>query len=1267
MASPENRASNAAPNTRKTSNTSNKSNPSTQADLIFPVVGVGASAGGLAVFTELLQHLPPDTGMAFVFVQHLAADHTSALSELLAHATEMPVQEVQNAMAVAPNQVYVIPPNTTMKLQKGLLSLEPRLRDRGRAMVIDTLFESIAIECRNKAITVILSGSNSDGTLGLAAIKEAGGIGIAQDPQDCEFSVMPQSAISSGNVDFVLAVPDIALKLIEISQHPYLGSTAAEAPQTLANEHALLGLFALLKHTMGVDFSYYKRGTLIRRIMRRMALHNLNDLAAYLLFIQDNASEIELLYHDILINVTRFFRDPGAFEALKTKVFPSILESKLPDTPIRIWVTACSTGEEAYTVAISLLEFLDDHGFQSTIQIFATDISEVAITQARLGVYPTSIEANVSPERLRRFFFPVEGGYQIGKRVRELCVFARQDMISDPPFSQLDLITCRNVLIYMEPNLQKRILPIFHYALKSSGFLMLGTSESIGEHSDLFVSTDKKNRIYGRKMALSRLNFEFTNRSTPTEPRFTAAPSGHMPWTDADLEKAADKIVVQQFAPDGVIINENLEILQFRGQLGAFLDPAPGKASLNILKIVRPSLALELRAALHQAMQPEATIGKGQINLQLGEQWRTIYIDVIPFKPPEKATPQRPELPRSEKAAYFLILFQTRELDPATDSILLSREQADERQSSQESQEIVRLSQELASTKDYLESIINSLEASNQNLKVANEEVLSSNEELQSTNEELETAKEEIQATNEELNTINEELRSRNVQLNQVNNDLTNFISSVNIPILILSGDLRIRRFTPLAEQLFNLIAGDLGRPFSHIQHNLQIANLAEITVRVIDTLNTFKQEVADTNGHWYSLQIRPYKTTDNQIDGAVISLIDIDDMKQNLFLLEESRNYANSIVETVPIPLTVLNPEFQIITSNRAFQMMFVLNRLSDAKRIFEVLPAGSEALSLREQLDAVLVRHNTVSNYEIEGVIPSLGWRTLILNACCVDGRESMILLALEDITLRKQAEQVMADDYNQKLQQQIQELQRLNQLKDDFLSTISHELKTPLTNIQMAAQMLGISLDNLDSPTARQRPPQYYLDILKDQCEQEITLVNNLLDLILLESEASSPLTCTEINLQELIAEVVKPFELKTQQHQQQLLLDIPTDLPPLTSDASLLKRILCELLHNACKYTPQGETIRLKIAPLLSTIAPPALQITLCNSGVEIPATELPQIFEKFYRIPSHDPWKQGGTGLGLALVKNLVTQLSGTITAESGNGESCFYLTFPLAL
>jgi two-component system CheB/CheR fusion protein len=1239
------------------------SNKTSQQELMFPVVGIGASAGGLAAFTELLQHLPPDTGMAFILVQHLAADHTSALSEILTRSTEMVVQEVENDMPIAPDHVYVIPPNTTMKLENSVLILEPRLPDRSKVMVIDTLFESIATECKNKAIAIVLSGSNADGTLGLAAIKEAGGISIAQDPLGCEFSIMPQSAISSGYVDFILPVADIASQLLEISKHPYLDLTSSEDLKTQENEQALLEIFALLKDAMGVDFSNYKRGTLLRRIMRRMALYNTNSLADYLLYVQENTSEVEILYHDILISVTRFFRDPGSFDALKTKVFPNILAAKLPDSTIRIWVTACSTGEEAYTIAMSLLEFLGDQGSLPNIQIFATDISEVAIAHARIGIYPVSIEANVSPERLRRFFVPVEGGYQIGKRVRELCVFARQDMISDPPFSQLDLITCRNVLIYMEPVLQKRVIPIFHYALKSTGFLMLGTSESIGEYSELFIVADKKFRIYTRKMGIPRLNVDFLPRSSQVESRFTPPHSGQVQWTDSDLEKAADKIVVQHYAPAGVIINQDLEVIHFRGQLGFFLEPTPGKATLNLLKIVRPQLALELRSAIHQAMQADA-VGKGEISLQLGDQWRTIQINVIPFQAPTQASdPAATQQP--ERDPYFLVLFQDREIDLPSEGGILAHTPASERQASKESAEIARLSQELASNKEYLESIINSLEASNQNLKVANEEVLSSNEELQSTNEELETAKEEIQATNEELNTINEELRSRNVQLNQVNNDLTNLISSVNIPILILSGDLRIRRFTPLAEQLFNLIPGDMGRPFSHIQHNLQISNLDVITAQVIDSLNTFQKEVVDTNGRWYSLRIRPYKTTDNQIDGAVISLIDIDEMKRSLVLLEESRNYANAIVETVPIPLAVLNSDYKIITSNRAFQHTFMINRPIDEQKLFEVLPEGSNVIPLRKQLDRILTHQNTISNYEIAGVIPSLGQRTLMLNACHVDGLDSMVLLALEDITMRKQAEQVMADDYNQKLQQQIQELQRLNQLKDDFLSTISHELRTPLTNIRMAAQMLEVSLDNLDSRSGKLHPPHYYLNILKEECKREISLINDLLELAFLESEINSPTPSVQINFQSRISDIIEPFESRIQEHEQKLVLQLPPDLPPLISDLHLVKRILRELLHNACKYTPQGETIRLEFVALAPTKGDPSLQITVCNSGIEIPASELPHIFDKFYRIPSHDPWKQGGTGLGLALVKSMVTQLKGTIEASSGNGETCFQLTFPL--
>lgn len=1252
----------------------------------FLVVAIGASAGGLDAFTQLLRHLPPDTGMVFVLIQHLAPDHVSSLSEILTRTTQMPVHEVQDGMAVAPNCVYVIPPNTLMTIAAGVLKLEPRQRIKGKPMPIDGFFSALATERGSQAIAIVLSGSDEDGTLGLATVKAAGGITFAQTPQSSEFGIMPQRAIASGSVDFVLPPAEIAAELVNISRHPYLRFQPKAEPSATEGE-ALSGIFTLLRTTMGVDFTYYKQGTLRRRIMRRMVLHHLERLEDYVEFLQTNPAEVENLYQDVLIRVTSFFREPGSFEALKQSVFPSIIQHKSLDASIRIWVTACATGEEAYSIAISLLEFLDNHSPLIQIQIFATDISEAAIAQARIGIYPQPLLANVSPERLRRWFVPVDGGYQIGKQVRELCVFARQDITRDPPFSQLDLISCRNVLIYLEPALQKKVMPIFHYALKPTGFLMLGSSESIGDAADLFIVADKKHRIYARKPALTSLNFNFAPSNASRLPT-VSEPAGQNPvWGDHDLEQAADQIVLKQYAPVGVVINAELEIVQFRGQTSLYLEPTPGKASLNLLKMVRSSLALELRAAIHQASQQNAPVCQTELRMQVGEQWHSVNLHVIPFAQ-TAATPDTAgeEATPDNKLCYFLVLFDSRLIAalPATATESTPPRKSRKVRQTEAEQEIARLTQELATTKEYLQSIIHSQEASNQDLKVANEEILSSNEELQSTNEELETAKEEIQATNEELSTTNEELRSRNLLLNQVNNDLKNLLSSVNIPILMVSGDLRIRRFTPMAEQLFNLIPTDVGRPLSNIQPNINAPQLVSLIATVIDTLNTYEQEVQDQTGHWYSLRIRPYKTIENQIDGAVIGLIDIDALKRNALLLEASRNHAAAIVAAVREPLLVLNASLAVITANQAFYQTFQLVPAQTEQQVFFELGQGMwNHPYLRSQLVRMLSDQTTLQDFEIDQEITGLGQRTLLLNASPIthDGMEPMILVEIADITVRRQAERLMADDYHQKLQQQVQEMERLSLLKDDFLSTVSHELRSPMTTIRMAIQMLEVGLKNPHVSETLMVQLKHYVQILNQECRRETNLINDLLDLSQLDAGVNV-LELTTIDLQTWIPVIVEPFASTIQSHQQQLQLQIPADLPTLTTHRNYLERIVSELLQNACKYTPaegvitvsasvkpaeNTEKVNLETQTALPHLPPPSLRLQVSNSGVEIPAAELTHIFEKFYRMPTHNPWEQGGTGLGLALVQRMVERLQGTITAQSTEGQTHLIVLLPFNL
>ena len=775
------------------------------------IVGVGASAGGLEAFTQLLKHLPTDTGMAFVLIQHLDPTHASLLTGLLAKTTTMPVTEVRDGMAVMTDRVYVIPPNTEMVLAGNCLKLSPRQKIHGRYLPVDRFFQSLATHRQQRAIAVVLSGADGDGALGLAAVKAAGGITFAQDLASSKFEGMPDRAIATGCVDFVMPPAAIAAKLATIGRHSYVAQMPVQPNITTrpaSEAHTLATIFTLLVRHNGIDFTGYKPATLKRRILRRMALHDLERWEEYVDYLQTHPLELDELERDLLINVTSFFRDSATFETLERQILPAIIDRQAPSEGIRIWVAGCSTGEEAYSIGICLLECLAERDLQIPIQIFATDISESAIDRARLGIYKPGMMTGVSADRLRRFFVEIEGGYQIGKAVRELCVFAKQNLIADPPFSQLDLISCRNVMIYLGAPLQKRLIPIFHYALRSDGFLMLGTSESIGNFADLFASIDKRSKIYDRKAAPRSPYLRFNSSDRALEKVKPMMPNDDDNRSNLDLQQAADRLVLDRYAPVGVTIDDDLNIVQFRGQTGAYLEPAAGKPSFNLFKMVKPELLVELRAAVHQAKQQQEIVRQVGIQLQTVAGSKQIDIEVIPFQV------------GTANKSYLLVLFQESNAPIATPPTM---SRADPANITLAAPDYLRLQQELATNREYLQAIIEEQESTNQAFQVANEEILSSNEELQSTNEELETSQEELQATNEELHTINEELNSRNSELGQLNNDLQNLLSSINIPILMLDGELRIRRFTSLAQQLFNLIPTDLGRPFSDIQPNISI------------------------------------------------------------------------------------------------------------------------------------------------------------------------------------------------------------------------------------------------------------------------------------------------------------------------------------------------------------------------------------------------------------------------------------------------------------
>jgi two-component system CheB/CheR fusion protein len=856
---------------------------------LFPIVGVGASAGGLEAFTQLLKALESETEMAYVLVQHLDPSHESALTELLAKATKMPVGQVTDATPVEPNHVYVIPPNVDMTISRGILRLTPRA-EKGHHMPIDRFLRSLAEDQGSNAIGVILSGTASDGTLGLAAIKAEGGITFAQDERSAKFDGMPQSAIAAGCVDFVLPPDAIAGELARIRAHPYLATSSSSrtAEPVPDGDSQFKDILHLLRTANGVDFSDYKPAAVKRRILRRMALHKVGELKGYVQFLRHHPAEVEALYEDILIKVTSFFRDPDAFEALKTEVFPSILKHTSPEEPIRVWVPGCSTGEETYSQAIALLEFMGNRRADIPIQLFGTDLGQGSIEKARAGIYPQSIAADVSPERLRRFFVKVEGGYRINKTIRDICVFARQNLLQDPPFSRIDVISCRNVLIYLGPVLQKRIMPIFHYALKPRGFLMLGGAEGIlGTASDLFELMDRKHKIYCRKSTASGLHFDFAASRYSTEAGNIAggkdAPQREGGVRLLDLHKEADRILLTKYAPVAVVINDDMEVLESRGHVGLYLELAPGRASFNILKMAREGLLFDLQSAISDAKKEKESVlvRKENIQIERNGELKDVNLEITPFKV------------TSNGGRHFLIMFEDARPAGGTNAAETGAGETKPSKGGKEkrSDQSSYLKQELAATKRYLHSLVEDKEASNEELQAANEEILSSNEELQSTNEELQTAKEELESTNEELHTVNEELHNRNFELTEANNDLVNLLSSVNIAMVMLGRDLRIRRVTPGGGQRFGFLLTDAGRPITNIRPNIDVPDLEQMILEVINTVSIREREVQDREGHWYSLRILPYKTLEDTVEGAVLTLVDINDLKNNLQEIKQSHD----------------------------------------------------------------------------------------------------------------------------------------------------------------------------------------------------------------------------------------------------------------------------------------------------------------------------------------------------------------------------------------
>jgi two-component system CheB/CheR fusion protein len=1015
---------------------------STPPKKLFPIVGIGASAGGLDAFTKLLRRLPVDTGMAFVLVQHLDPLHESALTEILSRATSMSVQEVTNNLRVEPNRVYAIPPNTCMEIRQGVLKLTPRSEQaRGAQRSIDSFFESLADDRADRAIGVVLSGTASDGTLGLEAIKAEGGITFAQD-ESAKFDAMPRNAVSAGCVDFVLSPAAIADELARIAKHPLVASTDASRPRlTLESdqprsaapggkrESAGIGtpgdaggrsdpealgfaaVLVLLRNHCGVDFSLYKSSTIRRRIARRMVLNRQHALENYGAFLRGNAKELDALYSNVLISVTSFFRNAEAFATLKRKVFPALLSQRGREGPVRVWTLGCSTGQEAYSIAMCFAEFSEKIVDAPKLQIFATDLNEAMLEKARHGVYAKTLARDISPERLKRFFVEEEGGYRISKTLREQVVFARQNIMSDPPFSRMDLISCRNLLIYLETGLQKKIMPAFHYALKPGGFLFLGASESVGPFVELFAAADKKQKIFSKKAAPTP-SFRMeppSGRSTPSpsgQPRRPASaerspdgPRGILGEFDAQRE--ADRLSINQFAPPGVLINGDLQVLQFRGVTDTYLKPPVGRASFDLLKMARDWLVLPLRAAINKAKREQKPVRRENVPFRQNGETRTMHLQVIPLK--------------NVKERCYLILFEgeknqapTLELESPTAS-KGGKEKSRPAAQKATLRRVTELERELAETREYLQSIQERFEVSTEELQVSSEEGQSANEELQSINEELETSKEELESTNEELTTVNEEMTNRNAELNGLNNDLTNLHVSINTAILVLGRDLTIRRFTAPAQTIFNLLPGDVGRPISGIRHNLDCRDLETFVREVIDATAVREREVRSVDGHWYSLRARPYITRENKIDGAVLVLVDIDALKLAEEEVRIGHDYADAILQEMP-PLLILDRELRVVKANKSFYRHFRVNPAQTEKQLVYDLGDGQWQIpKLRTLLEDILPRHSFFTDFEVVHTFPGLGRRTVLLHGRQLDSVQQ-IVLRVEDVTERLESRAAM-----------------------------------------------------------------------------------------------------------------------------------------------------------------------------------------------------------------------------------------------------------------
>lgn len=1191
--------------------------------LPYLVAALGASAGGLQALKELLQSLKTDTGMAFVIVTHLAADQRSYLMEITSQFTAMPVSAIEEGQRPEPNHLYVLLPNQIARLDGGVFTVQPRSSDGRHPMVIDTFFRSLAGDQKNHAIGVVLSGADSDGAAGLKTLKGEGGFALVQTPETAQHSSMPRMSIAADHVDLVVPPRELAAELNRLGaqfDHPEV-RLLEQAETPLTDEQSFAKILQIVRTSSGLDLRQYKPDTIRRRIARRMVLLRMDTLAEYLRFLQLRSDELKTLQEDVLINVTRFFRDPEFWETLSRDILPAFFRGRPTEKPIRIWCAGCSSGEEVYSMAITVLEYLIANSLETTIQIFGTDISERSVEMARNAVYPESLAGEITQDQLRRFFVKTERGYQVSKRVRDCCIFARQNLAADPPFSHIDFLTCRNVLIYFNEALQQQVIATFHYALNRDGYMLLGLSETLRDHESGFVNVDRKQKIYQRKEGElgSSMRVPLLHGVLPSSIRpFDVTPMEDS-WPDLELQRAADRIVLSRFGPPGLIVDDKLNVLQVRGQTAPFVELSSGSVSWSLNRVVRSSISKEVVEAVERSIREGIPVSRAGV-LQTEGADAAVQVDVLPIGGV------------GARMRCFMVLFS--EVDDLQSVRTAEQPRLPDVPAEERDRLNLQLREDLSSTRFHLQSLIEERDARNQELVSANEEIQSANEELQSTNEELETTKEELQSANEELQTVNDELQQRNTVLMQTGNDLTNLLTSVNIPLLMLTDSFQIRQFTPPMEKLLNIRSTDVGRPIGEIRLQLSVEDIQPVLREVMETLGTRELEVQDKDGCWHLLRVRPYRTSDNKIEGLVLVLVDIDQLRSSQSSLLEARDFASSVVEGVPIPVVVLKKDCTIRTANTAFRQ---LTRLREPALMEHSFPDLIDRMwgvdGIREKLDDLLVAEaGTTIDFEHASTTADPKVLCFKAQAQANDG-DRVILLTIEDITLRRRAEQMLAHQ-KEELEAEVDRTNRtLSVAQEELRGLAAHLFSVQEEERQRVARELhddvAQRLSLLQMQVEEQMPPG--VDGGSGVATSIYSQIKELNADVRMLSHKLHPAILSDLGLPAALKELVDDFRVREQMFATYIGTNVPETIS--LDAATVAYRIAQEALRNVSKHA--GKThVKIMLERVDSV-----LRLEIRDLGVGFDADD---------EAPRR--------GLGLISMKERARIAGGSLTITSSLGE-----------